>query len=49
MKLKVVVVGYRAKFIKEAANMILLKKIDFEYLKKCNYYDAKEIFVQFQE
>jgi N-glycosylase/DNA lyase len=35
-------VGYRAKFIKEAANMTLLKKIDFEYLKKCNYYDAKK-------
>ncbi len=35
-------VGYRAKFIKEAANMTLLKKIDFEYLKKCNYYYAKK-------
>ncbi|HJJ23499.1 MAG TPA: DNA repair protein [Nitrosopumilus sp.] len=35
-------VGYRAKFIKEAAKMTLLKKIDFEYLKKCNYQDAKE-------
>ncbi len=35
-------VGYRAKFIKDAANMILLKKIDFEYLKKCNYCDAKK-------
>jgi len=35
-------VGYRARFIKEAANMTLLKKIDFEYLKKCNYQDAKE-------
>ena len=35
-------VGYRAKFIKEAANMTLLKKIDFEYLKKCNYHDAKK-------
>ncbi len=35
-------VGYRAKFIKDAANMIVLKKIDFEYLKKCNYLDAKE-------
>jgi len=31
-------VGYRAKFIKEAANMSLLKKIDFEYLRKCNYF-----------
>jgi len=35
-------VGYRAKFIKEAANMSFLKKIDFEYLKNCNYKDAKE-------
>jgi len=35
-------VGYRAKFIKEAANMSFLKKIDFEYLKKCNYNDAKK-------
>lgn len=35
-------VGYRARFIKEAANMTVLKKIDFDYLKKCNYQDAKE-------
>ena len=35
-------VGYRARFIKEAANRTLLKKIDFEYLKKCNYQEAKE-------
>ena len=35
-------VGYRARFIIEAANMIVLKKIDFEYLKKCNYLDAKK-------
>jgi N-glycosylase/DNA lyase len=35
-------VGYRAKFIKEAANMSFLKRIDFEYLKKSNYQDAKE-------
>ena len=35
-------VGYRAKFIKEAANMSFLKEIDFEYLKKSNYHDAKE-------
>ena len=35
-------VGYRAKFIKEAANMMVLKKINFEYLKKCNYLDAKK-------
>lgn len=35
-------VGYRAKFIKEAANMMVLKKINFEYLKKCNYLDGKK-------
>ena len=35
-------VGYRAKFIKEAANMMILKKINFENLKKCNYLDAKK-------
>ena len=35
-------VGYRARFIKEAANMTLSKKIDFEYLKKCDYQEAKE-------
>jgi N-glycosylase/DNA lyase len=39
-------VGYRAKFIKEAANMILLKKIDFEYLKKCDYQKAKNEICQ---
>jgi len=36
-------VGYRAKFIKEAANMIFSKKIDFECLKKSNYFDTKKI------
>ena len=35
-------VGYRAKFIKEAANMIFSKKIDFESLKKSNYLETKE-------
>ena len=35
-------VGYRASFIKEAAQMVVLKKIDFEYLKKCNYHEAKK-------
>jgi len=34
-------VGYRAPFIKEAA-MVILKKIDFEYLKKCDYHEAKK-------
>ena len=35
-------VGYRAPFIKEAAKMVTLKKIDFEYLKKCDYHEAKK-------
>ena len=35
-------VGYRAKFIKEAASMIYSKEIDFEGLKKSNYFEAKE-------
>ena len=35
-------VGYRAPFIKEAAKMVTLKKMDFEYLKKCDYYEAKK-------
>jgi len=35
-------VGYRAKFIKEAANVILSKEIDFESLKKSNYFETKE-------
>lgn len=35
-------VGYRARFIKEAANRTVLEKINFEYLKKSNYQNAKE-------
>ncbi len=35
-------VGYRAKFIKEAANMAFLKQIDFENLKKTSYFETKE-------
>ena len=35
-------VGYRAQFIKKAAEMTLLKKIDFECLKKCDYQEAKK-------
>ena len=35
-------VGYRAPFIKEAAKMVVLKKIDFKYLEKCNYQEAKK-------
>ena len=36
-------VGYRSKFIKEAASMIYSKEIDFESLKKLNYFDTKNI------
>ena len=37
--------GYRSKFVFEAANMIESKKIDFEYLKKCSYQEAKKIIL----
>ncbi|MCV0365943.1 MAG: DNA repair protein [Nitrosopumilus sp.] len=36
-------VGYRDKFIKEAARMIFLEKIDLELLKKCKYEECKQI------
>ncbi len=35
-------VGYRAKFIKESANMIFSKEINFESLKKSDYFEAKK-------
>ena len=35
-------VGYRAKFIKDAANMIFSKEIDFDSLKKSKYFETKE-------
>ena len=35
-------VGYRSKFIKEAAKMIFSKEIDFKSLKKSNYFETKE-------
>ena len=41
-KIKSCGVGYRAKFIKEAANMVFLKKINFESLQKNNYQEAKK-------
>jgi N-glycosylase/DNA lyase len=41
-EIKLCGVGYRAQYIKDAATMVLLKKIDFEYLKKCKYHVAKE-------
>ena len=39
-------VGYRARFIKEAAKITVEEKIDFEYLKKSNYQNAKEEICQ---
>lgn len=38
-------VGYRAKFIIDAAKMVKTKQINFEYLKKSNYQDAKEMIL----
>jgi len=35
-------VGYRASFIKQASKMIVLKKINFKYLEKCDYQEAKK-------
>ena len=35
-------VGYRAPFINEAAKMVVSKKIDFKYLEKCDYHEAKK-------
>jgi N-glycosylase/DNA lyase len=35
-------VGYRAPFIKQAAEMVFSKKIDFKYLEKCDYKEAKK-------
>ena len=34
-------VGYRASFVKEAAKMVTLKKINFEYLKNSDYNETK--------
>ncbi len=38
-------VGYRAKFIIDAAKMVESRQIDFEYLKKSNYQDAKDMIL----
>ena len=35
--------GYRSKFIISASDMVYSGKINFEYLKKCEYFKAKEI------
>ena len=34
--------GYRSKFVIEAAKLVVSKQIDFEYLMKCSYHEAKE-------
>ena len=36
-------VGYRSNFVKMASEMVCSKEINFDYLKKCDYYTAKEI------
>jgi len=38
--------GYRSKFIISASDMVNSGKINFEYLKKCEYFKAKEIITQ---
>lgn len=45
-EIKMCGVGYRARFIKDAAKIISQKEIDFEYLKKSNYQNAKEEICQ---
>ncbi len=36
-------VGYRSNFIKKASEMVYSNEINFDYLKKCDYFKAKEI------
>jgi len=38
--------GYRSKFIIKASEMVCSDAINFEYLKKCEYFKAKEIISQ---
>jgi len=38
-------VGYRAKFIIDAAKMVESRQIDFDYLRKSNYHNAKEMIL----
>jgi len=38
--------GYRSKFIIKASEMVCSDAINFEYLKKCEYFKAKEIIFQ---
>ena len=39
-------VGYRAEFIKKAAEMVVLKQINFEFLKKISYEEAKKNIIE---
>lgn len=38
-------VGYRAKFIIDAAKMVESRQIDFDYLRKSDYHNAKEMIL----
>ena len=38
--------GYRAKYVKEASKDVVSGKIDFDFLKKSDYYTAKETMLQ---
>ena len=38
-------VGYRAKFIIDAAKMVESRQIDFDYLRKSNYHNTKEMIL----
>jgi len=35
--------GYRSEFIKKASEMVQSNQVNFEYLKNCKYFEAKEI------
>ena len=38
--------GYRSNFIIESSELVRSNKINFEYLKKCDYFEAKEKIIQ---
>lgn len=38
--------GYRSNFVKIASEMVDSKEIDFDYLKKCDYFKAKELILK---
>ncbi|HUU48089.1 MAG TPA: DNA glycosylase [Nitrosopumilaceae archaeon] len=45
-KIKKCGTGYRSSFIIAASEMVYSNKINFEYLKQCEYHQAKEIITQ---